>query len=78
MSVHDGLHPAINRLGRPAIQIGIGHTVRGQERLQPLLIQQLPVVDVVLLGRDHGQVLVLVAPVLAELDAPDHLLQRDD
>lgn len=42
--------------------------VVGQEVVEALAVHVVPVLDVVLLGRDHRQVLLLLAAVLAKLD----------
>ena len=54
----------------------IGNVV-GEETEHALRVHFGAELDVVLLGRDHGQVLLLLASVLAELDTP-HVLLVDE
>lgn len=69
--VHNGLYPFL-----------LGHLLPGEGKVREVVVQmgfQLGdvhglLVHVVLLGTQHGQVLVLLASVLAVLDASDHLL----
>lgn len=74
MSAHYKLHPSIHCLGRAIIQIIIGYAICWQECLQPLLIQNLPVVYIILLSRNHGQIVLFVAPVLTKFNTTYHLL----
>lgn len=74
VSTHDELHPSIDGFGRSIVEIIVGYAISRQKSLKPLLIQDLAVVDIILLGGDHGQIVLFVAPILAELDAADDLL----
>ncbi len=68
------LSPAVDGfVGRGKTVVG---NVVGQEGQKTFDADVRTVFDIVLLGGDHGQVLLLLAAVLAEFDAAHHLFGR--